>query len=347
VNSTIELNGKRYDARTGKIISDAASHTSIKAASKPTSGAVLDGFTRRAHVTPVQKPLKSATKSSSVPKQAVRKLEKAQTLMRPAVKKPAVIKNDIQAQKHIEKPKHINLARQARAGIAPKSPHISKFGTSKLSQVIKKELHLPVATPANAVAGAANTQASNELQRIEQAIAGATSHLQQLEKDVVKKARFLDRVGFRNRFANLATVSLSVLLLAGFFAYQNIAAIEMRVAAARSGVSAQMPGYKPAGYGVEGAVNSTPGKVSVSFKSRTDNKKFTIIQQSSNWNSTSLLANHVSKASQPYQTYQNDGKTVYIFDNSNATWVNGGVWYQVEGDASLTSDQLLRLANSF
>lgn len=345
--STIELNGKRYDARTGKIVGDANPETPMQAIIKPANGAVLDGFTRRAPSVSVAKLPKTAQLATSQPKPAARGVQKSQTLMRPAVKKPAVIKNDTQGKQHLPKPAHQDLARKARAQISAKSPLISKFGGIKHhSSVSKKEAHLPVALPTQADQNI-EQRANTELQRIEQAIAGATSHLNQLEKGIVKKARLLDRVGFRNRFANIATMACSLLLLVGFFAYQNAPALEMRVAAARSGVSAQMPGYKPAGYGVAGKVDSSAGKVTVSFKSRTDDKKFTITQQSSNWNSSSLLANHVAKASQPYQTYQNDGKTVYIFDNSNATWVNAGIWYQVVGDASLTSDQLLRLANSF
>lgn len=139
--------------------------------------------------------------------------------------------------------------------------------------------------------------------------------------------------------------SLAGFLLLGFFAYQNTPAIEMRVAAARSGVSAGLPAYKPSGYSARD-VKSEDGAVSVSFKSRTDNKSFTLTQKASSWNSASLLANTVAQTNQPYQTYQDEGKTVYIYNNSNATWVDGGVWYQVEGDASLTSDQLLRIANS-
>ncbi len=59
------------------------------------------------------------------------------------------------------------------------------------------------------------------------------------------------------------------------------------------------------------------------------------------------LTNHVLTNKQPFQTFQDAGKTIYIYEDSKATWVNGGVWYQINGNASLTSDQLLRIANSF
>lgn len=121
----------------------------------------------------------------------------------------------------------------------------------------------------------------------------------------------------------------------------------MRVAAARSGVSAQLPGYHPAGFSAANGIKSEPGKVTVAFKSNTNDKQFSVTQQASNWSSDSLLSNHVLASKQPFQTYQDAGITVYISNNSSATWVNGGIWYRIDGDATLTSDQLLRIANSF
>src|SRR5690606_11913822 len=148
------------------------------------------------------------------------------------------------------------------------------------------------------------------------ALIDANAHLQQLEENTVKKVPFLRRVGFKNKFANVTALSVAMLLLVGFFGYQNSAAISMKLAASKAGVHASLPSYKPAGYGLIGGVESMPGKVSVSFKSRTDDKKFTITQQASSWNSASLLANHVTKqhCNTCFQTWQNDGKTVYIYD---------------------------------
>jgi hypothetical protein len=347
--TTIELNGKRYDARTGQIIGEASQATTPPPAHKTPNGAVLDGFTRRPAATQAPRPKPSVSKANINPAQ--RQLQKSKTLMRPAVKKPAVtLKNDVQPLKKTVKPTDAQIARQSRATYHHKSPMISKFRHTATSGVTKKHAELPVkAATVTPAVKTPEAQIAERLRNLEHAVQNGTAHLQQLEKNTVRRASFLQRVGFRNRAANLATMCLAVLLLGGFFAYQNLAAIEMRVAATRSGVSsAKLPGYKPAGYGVAGSVKSEPGKVSVSFVSRTDSSKnFTVKQQASNWTSSSLLANHVTRTNKPYQTYQNDGKTVYIYNNSNATWVDKGVWYQVEGNASLSSDQLLRLSNSF
>lgn len=351
--STIELNGKRYDARTGRIISESSNQTA-SATRRSEPGMVLDGFVRRTppRNTAAQssaEPSKVQSSSAQSPKTTVkntkRKLEKSKTLMRPAVKKPTAIKNDIQPMKPVPKLPAQNSGRINRAQAVEKSPHISKFGNPATSSVKKVHADLPVVAPSFAVL---SKNVSNELHKLENALIDANSHLHELEKNTVKKVPLLQRVGFKNRFANLAALTTAMLLLVGFFGYQNSAAISMRIAATRSGVNAQLPGYQPAGFGVAGGVKSEPGKVSVSFKSRTDDRSFTITQQASNWNSASLLANHVSKnyCNTCFQTWQDSGKTVYIYDKSNATWVNGGVWYTVEGNADLTSDQLMRLANS-
>lgn len=338
--STIELNGKKYDARTGRILSETKPATETKAVNHASQGQVLDGFTKRRPTT---------THSAVHAQKAGRKPEKSKTLMRPAVTKP-VIKNDITSKKQFHQDSDAK-SRELRAKHAKKSPMIQRFNPkASSSSVSKKSTHLPVSKNTAAIGRQAKLHATTTPQKshtqhpFESALKGATAHLETFEGKVHKKG-VLHRKGFRNKTANLAFMSIAGLLLFGFFAYQNAPAIEMRVASTRAGVNANMPGYKPSGYGV-GEVKSESGLVSVSFRSRTDSKGFTLTQRASNWNSASLLANTVAQNNQPYQTYQDDGKTVYIYNNSNATWVDGGVWYQVEGNANLTSDQLLRIANS-
>lgn len=347
--TTIELNGKLYDARTGKIINEQAAATVKKPMNTPSKGNVVDGFVRRPN-----------TKRAPAA-HAKAKLEKSKTLMRPAVKKPAKLaKAPVQTTKStsLKKQDHHRLARSSEV---PRSAHIQRFGPQVAShRVVKKQAELEVIAPNRHVsnnnhhlmhqvaqlATSTETHVKQSVDIIEESLRSASAHLEKFE-DRALKGSFLQRVGFKNRAANIATLSFAGLLLVGFFAFQNVTNIEMRVAAARSGVSANMPGYSPAGFSASRSVKSEPGKVSVAFTSNTSDKKFTVTQQASNWSSDSLLTNHVLASKAPYQTYQNDGKTVYIYDNSNATWVNGGVWYRIDGNASLTSDQLLRLANSF
>ena len=65
-----------------------------------------------------------------------------------------------------------------------------------------------------------------------------------------------------------------------------------------------------------------------------------------NWDSQTLLQNFVSTSGQPYDAYKAAGRTVYVYGNGNATWVNGGVWYEVSDNGALSKDQIIQLANS-
>lgn len=275
--------------------------------------------------------------------------------MRPAVKKPqAIVSQTGDVSKTHENYKKENPQRHVRASDTPRSAHIQRFNAEPHA-ISRKEANLTVATPVSNhhivdkvahLATSTETRVMHSVEDIEESLRHASAHLQTFEDNLVRGS-FLQRVGFKNKAANLASLSFAGLLLVGFFAYQNGPNIEMRVAATKSGVSAGLPGYKPAGYSTVKDIESDPGKVKVSFKSNTNDKKFTITQEASSWSSETLLNNHVLAAKTPFQTYQDEGKAVYIYNDSNATWVNGGIWYRIEGDASLTSDQLLRIANSF
>lgn len=343
--TTIELNGKRYDARTGKVIDETPAVTQHHKATPKKPGGVIDGFVKAKELPLAKAAAPKPNSSNSEVRHAPRAVKKSQTLMRSGLKKP-VLNQGKTPTSTAPKHSHVNSVREKRAQNIQKSPHISKFGSSATKSVIKKNAHLPVATQGHQTVTAI---AQSELHKIEQALHNADTHLHKLEKDAIRRLPLLQRIGFKHKTANVSAMVAALLLLVSFFGYQNAPAIEMRVAATRSGVEAKLPNYKPAGYGVSRGIEVSPGKVSVNFVSRTDDKRFTVTQQASNWNSASLLANHVSRTrcNTCYQTWQNNGKTVYIYDNSNATWVNGGIWYEIKGDASLTSDQLLRLANSF
>lgn len=351
--TTIELNGKRYDARTGAILSgeeiiDAGSSSSVQqdalkispqvTAPRSSGGQNLDGFIRKHNAEKPQLP-------KTQPHHAHRAPQKSKTLMRPAVSKPDIPKPDIS---RVRKPKLnpvINHARINRAETVSRSPHVSKFSHHSVSTIVKKEAHLPVVEP---TLSAVRRGVTNELHKLEDALKEANSHLHELEANAIQKIPFLQRVGFKNKFANLSAMTAGVLLLVGFFAYQNYAQFSVRVASVRAGVEASIPDYKPTGFGVGREVKYQPGSVTIDFNSRTDDRHFAITQQASNWNSSSLLANYVNKdgCQDCYETWQSDGRTVFIYNDTNATWVDGGIWYKIEGNAQLTSDQLLRIASS-
>ena len=147
------------------------------------------------------------------------------------------------------------------------------------------------------------------------------------------------------RLATIFTSSLALLLLAGYITYINLPNISMRVAAVRAGVAANYPNYSPDGYHFSGPIAYQPGEVSITFQSNTNSKSFHITQKESSWDSKAVLDNYVVKQTGTYLTYQEQGLTIYSFGNK-AAWVNGGLLYTIDGDAPLSSEQLLNIASS-
>lgn len=134
-------------------------------------------------------------------------------------------------------------------------------------------------------------------------------------------------------------------LMVGFVAYQNKANIELQMASAKAGFSASLPLYKPAGYDL-GKLAYGPGAVEMAFKNTASNNAFSVSQKKSNWNSQSLLDNFVAASNQPYQGYSSAGRTIYVYGEGKATWVNGGIWYQIDGAKDLSNEQIVKVAAS-
>ena len=156
----------------------------------------------------------------------------------------------------------------------------------------------------------------------------------------------LKKTGGRSRFFGIASASLALLLLGGYFTYLNMPSLSVRVAAAQAGVNATYPEYRPDGYSLHGPVAYDQGQVSMKFAANGGPQNFSITQTKSSWDSSALEENYVSEASNGgYVPYVEHGIKIYVFDN-NAAWVNGGVLYKITGDAPLSNDQIRRIATS-
>ncbi len=378
--NSIELNGKIYDVSTGRPVSivnhqpqtKKITHASPQKPSK--KGLTIDGFIRppAASRKPVraQQPKNKASikhvppRKISSPNNIEAHLQKSKTLMRGAVKKPARTEPEEQNLKTKHERERLQRAQQIK-----KSSRIKRF-ISPMSSNYKletKKSNLIKNAKSNASQQARETSHDNYLSAIslssakivkpvsphaksEEAIANAMRSAQSHETNPLllkkPKHRLARRLGFSRKATNVALTSLTIVLLGGFILYQNIPNLSMRIASSRAGFSANMPGYKPSGFSMSGPVEYGPGKVRVSFNSNSDERQFSLTQQVSNWNSSALADNYMLANNKQYQTFDDNGKTIYIYDSSNATWVSGGVWYQIEGDSSLTSDQLLKIASS-
>jgi hypothetical protein len=343
-SNVIEVNGKRYDALTGRLIDGPAP--------QPTTGLAIDGVAKQHHRMPT---------TPRTAHKVHQKTEKSKTLMRGAVHKPVaamhgpVIVDGV--RKSRSHPSKTTVAhskhhqRSQRANAVPKSHLISKFG-HEVPHTHTIEPHLDL-VPVQAApehdqpsAQALFSTLHHTVNPFQNALEHATGHTQPKAKKTRAHHKLAHKMGVKPRFVSAGAALVSVLLIGGFFAYQNVPNLAMRVAAAKAGVQGGLPDYKPSGFSIKGPIQFTSGQVTIAYKSNSDDRSFSVVQRSSDWNSEALLKNYVAVDNRPYQTYQDDNKTIYIYDGSNATWVDQGVWYQIEGKSALSSDQLLRMATS-
>lgn len=175
---------------------------------------------------------------------------------------------------------------------------------------------------------------------ISSSLRNAKSHLEEPLRDIKKSKKKMSTL------RKTAAVTASIFLLTGFFAYQNITLLSVSYAAKKSGVHASVPDYTPSGFSPSRKISYQPGKVTVSFFSHSDSRQFDLDQQNSSWDSEefALVVNNISKGA--YHIREMSGKTIYLYNDSDATWIENGVWYTIHGDSKLTSEQLISIATS-
>jgi hypothetical protein len=328
--ATITINGRLYDALSGQPLQKSKTATKVATAVAPPPTGQVNDIARTRPARTLHEP----------PAHAIHgKPQKATTLNRQALKRPE------------------NATKALPMGTTThqRSPLINRFGpavVNPIPQAYQSKAAQPKATvhpnttplhPSVMAAmqqrAAGSEQPKNSKELKEMLI---RERLAQVGNEPAKKTNIFAR---RPRLASILVSSLSLLILGGYFTYINLANISMRVAANNAGINASFPGYKPDGYNVNGPITYAPGEVTISYKSNTDNSNFALTQKTSNWDSQGVLDNYVRKQTSTYLTFQQRGVTVYTFNNK-AAWTNGGLLYTIDGEANLSSDQILKLATS-
>ena len=338
----IELNGRRYDALTGKIVESAETPVH-HARPAHTPSRSMDGFVKpKAHA-----PRQVAGHT------APHAVHKSTTLMRKAVKKPHAIKPlTNHARHHQPATHHVPAADIETSQYTPPAERIERAEHTKKSSLIQRfgaEIgsFVPVAAPVEAsTAAVAAPVAAPAPEPTPSAIEAAVSHAQPKLKKTPAHHRVARKLRIKPRTLSISAAIMAFLLLGGFFAYNNTANLSMRVAAMKSNVSGTLPGYKPAGFALSGPIKYQPGEIVVAYRSNSDARHYEITQKASNWDTDALRENFVVPMKLSYQTIQEKGKTIYLYDDASATWVDGGVWYKIEGASQLNTEQVLDIANS-
>lgn len=348
--TTIEINGKRYDAITGEPVADAVKSAPQAPAPAPANARSNPAGSIGGVIAPPAKP--AVTKPTPAhSKQVHAPPKRSQLLSRQAIKpqaRPAASHTtDPDNQEHSPARRqladNIDQARQHRSSRHVKSPAISKFsaGTPAADSAEPAE-QFPVIPDSE-------PKVTPVFSPKEQLIAAQLAKVVASSPPPPAKVSLGKRVARKlrtSRGTSVTATSIAALLLIGYVTYLNVPRMALRVASGRAGFSAELPGYAPSGFRFSGPVAYAPGELTIQYSSNTDERAYSIKEQTSNWDSQTLLDNYVSQETELYSTYQQRGLTIYVFDGSTATWVNGGLWFTVSGDAGLNSEQLLKIAAS-
>jgi len=310
---TVVIGGKKYDAHTGLLMI-------------PQPQAQL--LRQSKHVV--------ASTSVHTP------LQRSKTLKR------AIVKKIVQSNSGVRR--SVDVIRKKKT--IQKSPHITRFAPHPTVQQPHKISSQDIVAAKHP--SLARAHQSQKKQTTPSLVHSAPSHV--LKQQVVNSALTATthrpgqtKLSLKKRFPRLfsvASASFAVLILGAYVTYLNLPTISIHVAAAHAGIDASYPDYRPDGYRLSGLIASSDGEVSMKFAANAGPQNFTIKETKSSWDSTAVLENYVKpKTAGEYVTYNENGLTIYTYDN-NAAWVNGGILYKIDGDAPLSNEQIRRIATS-
>jgi hypothetical protein len=321
---TVTINGIIYDAQTGLPLRKA-----------PVAAAAVKSpahHSKQIH----QSTQKSATLNRAVVKKATPIITQ-KPLLRSAVNRPTTIQKSQAVTRFAPHPTGAKPAVRSMDIGPVNHPMAAKL--QHKAPVASKPTVAPVHHTAKAVAHAPKPSQVIKNEAITEALDKAPHHNAPAHSKPVKQPRKTSRL------LSVASASLALIMLAGYFTYLNMPNLSVRVAAAQAGFNATYPGYQPDGYRIK-KVAYTEGQVGIQYVANGGTQAFTVKQEKSGWDSSALLANYVEPTSHGgYIPHSEQGITVYVFDN-NAAWVNDGIRYTIQGDAPLSSEQILDIATS-
>ena len=167
-------------------------------------------------------------------------------------------------------------------------------------------------------------------------------------KDQSEKPKIRVKGEGKRRLKLIALLSIFIVITLSVLVYISMPQIALTFSNQKSGISASYPSYIPDGYRMSSLAKLDNNKVTIDYSDNDNKAKYTIYQETSNYNSYALLDNVVKpKANDKYETYTDRGLTIYIWGNVKATWVNRGILYTIEGNADLSTDQIKSIALSF
>lgn len=341
----VELNGKIYDAITGRHLGNTEQKPIVESVSKPLS---IDGFLGN------YKPNIRYLTPHKIAPNTKRSTDKSKTLMRHAVKQPAKVNkitHDILRKKvhHISRNKISNDKRElpihqeilSRVQRIPKSQFVAKFNdpvakvltVSQAPAKLHDDIHTKNISNLEDLDKKANKPISqlDELTRI--ALEKADAHK-------LLEANYKDAPIKNNHRKGFFLIALVIVIIAiGFTGYLMFNNFLFLVDSTRIGLHSRLPTFTESGFHL-GKISQNGDGVTLLYSSNSDGRTYKLIESPTNWDSQTLVINVVNaNVGSSYNTIQVDGRVVYLFNNE-AVWVDGNVFYTLINNAHLTSNQL-------
>lgn len=343
--SYIVINGRRYAAHGGRPLDGVSVHgkqakmtastidhkQSKKAEKTPRAIDGVSGKPKRERQPTHAKQYHRSHQNANHTKNPAQKLKAT-----PAPKPDNTPKKEVLVFDHAEQDIGLSPERAKRASHIKRSSSISKFAPGVVSSqttVLVTETETTVEVPAENIVPPSELPAANLAQFV----------VEHTDKSKKKARKHTQRLRTKNVAAGVA--ALAILLIGGLTVWANIPNLSLRIAAARSGVDVSLPRYKPDSYNFGGPIRYGNGSVTVGFSSNQNQRTFSLTQEKSEQDPSSLLETYVRPSTNDYEIFREMGLTIYVYDNK-ASWVNGGIHYTIEGNSALSSEQLIKIATS-
>lgn len=325
ISNTIEIQGQLYDALTGAPVKSAAeTATNLKR-----------------KISDIKHPINNGRHGP----------EPSKILMRSAVKKPDNGFNDsdktlessyqsTSSDPVKERPSFTHIATQQqqrieRAALHKQSQQISHFPEPRqtsypqpVKQVIANQASLPAVTQVSQ-----KNSTDILLERNLDQVSSAS-------KESMAKSK---RLGWR-KFSFIAIPVLVVLAII-IFGGKTFTSLQLKIASAKAGFNTSLPSYHPAGFRLD-QMSYNNGIFASNFYTKNNNQSYTITQKATSWDNQDLVNNYISLVTTNYKAIKLGNRTIYLYGNGNATWVNNHIWYQIDTDGYLNEAQIIDLANS-
>jgi len=364
--TVIEINGVKYDAHTGSVV---VKSPTVAVAQKH-NGLNIDGVVSTHKFAPAPPPVKATAfkptlgrKVHDVTMLHHKHASKSKTLMRTAVKKPGGVHIAKQTQiltqsssiRHSESYSTAMSSgdRLNKAVNTPTHSTVSRFSAVPHTKLQPTMTHMvvvvpkasPIVTPnAPPVVHSPHKHSAADFVNAQLAKNSNMEAESPFKKQPLRKRAFSAFKG--NKLKSLSASVLAIALLTGLIVYQNLPTLSLVLANRNAGISAKIPKGIPSNFAINRSIDATKGQVTLLFDSRTDERNFTITQQTSDLSSGQLEEAIASSNNKTYQSYDSNGIKLFITGPGSADWVDGKMRYNLSGNSGLSSEQLASIARS-